>query len=270
MKTEWTFHWEARDFHFAKEHHFTGTLREDSSGQSDPSDHMKVHALVVPDDHDPYDREVEQTGELRITIPLRPEDAEGLAYVAAQQMCEQVAFRNGDFRLDFSLVTCKRIAENPEEEAEIDGKIYSMRISFQEVVATPEFDGTAFKGISSSSPPIELLSQFNETRRDTSPIRKFLGYFRILESLSQGQADRVHLKKALLGYASLAHHFAALVPNGDFATFIGELVETRHRCAHLKVNVGFGYAPTDPAIAREVTPQLPLLEALVYRCLDER
>ncbi|HKO20817.1 MAG TPA: methylamine utilization protein MauJ [Acidobacteriaceae bacterium] len=140
-----------------------------------------------------------------------------------------------------------------------------LTFSLEEVVGSPEFDGSNLPSIAHA--PVELLAQFNETSRDKSPVRQFLGYFKILESLSNGAGGASHLGQALRAYSPLATHYAELQPNKSLERFIDRLVARRHKCAHLKAGSGFGYAPHDPAVRDEVIPQLALLEELTYPCL---
>jgi hypothetical protein len=269
MKTEWIFPWRAHDFRFSKVHRFVGTFEDLVDGAKGPAAGMEAHIRIEADADRPSDRSVEQTGSMYSEIPLPPESAEQVAYAAASNIGEQISFRNGDFRVHYGLVTCRRIPESPEEESEIDGKPYSVRISLVEVVAPPEFDGSRLTAVGGGNLSLDLLAQFNETRRDDSPIRKFLGFFRILESLSHGRnTHRGSLKRALRDFVLLKHNYRALIHDGDFDSFVGELVDTRHRCAHLKAETGFGYVPHDPAVHREVVPQLSLLEELTYRCVE--
>jgi hypothetical protein len=267
MKTEWIFPWSAYDFHFKKEHKFVGSFAPQADA---PRELLGVESQIriVPDARQPSDREAEQMGQMFVTLPLRPEKAEGLAYTVARQVAEQVGFRNGDFRVSYAFVACQRIAENPEEEAEIGGKPYSIRFHLQEVVASPEFDGSAFRA-GAHIVNVDLLAQYNETRRDESPIRKFLGYFRIIESLSHAAEGGKPLKATLRAFALLERHFKAIQPGDGYGAFVDAIVEVRHKCAHLRLDKGFGYTPVDPSVKAEVLPHLALLEELTFRCLDD-
>lgn len=226
MKTEWTFPWHSYDFHFKKVHRFIGTFGVPADGTDGPPEGMQTQIRIEPDPESPADRSVEQSGKLIITLPLPPGAAEEWAHVAAYNIGEQIACRNGDFRVHYGFVTCRRIAENDEEEAAIDGKPYSIRLHLTEVVSTPEFDGSRLSAIGGVGAPVDLLSQFNETRRDTNLVRKFLGYFRVLESLSHSEKDRRPLKQALRDFVLLRDHYRALLPAGDYDAFVETIVES--------------------------------------------
>jgi hypothetical protein len=266
MKTEWTFPWKSYDFRFKKEHKFIATVGDSIAGAPGPADGLEAFIRIVPSPNAPSDRSIEQLGDLTILIPLRPEDAEPLAYRAAQVVGEQIAFRNGDFRVEYGFVSCKRIAENPEEEAEIDGKPYSLRLHLQEVVATPEFDGSAIATLGHAD--VGLLSEYNHARRDLNPIQKFLGFFRIIESFAYSGTARGPLKAVISNNAFLQRHFGSLLPSDNFATYVSRIVDIRHQCAHLKAVIGFGYSPNDPAVTSNVSPELPLLQELAHRCIE--
>jgi hypothetical protein len=75
------------------------------------------------------------------------------------------------------------------------------------------------------------------------------------------------LKQALYASSELRGIYGSLVEGGDFEAFAKNIVDIRHRCAHLKLGAGFGYVPADPAIESEVKPYLPLLAAMTHLCI---
>lgn len=267
MKTEWEFPWFAYDFRFEKEHRFVATISEVGTGGNGPHHGLEADIRIVPDTETPHDHNVEQAGSMYVTLPLRPEEAEPLAHQTAHHVGQQIAFRSGDFRISYGFITCKRLPESEDEEREIDEKPYSVRLTLQEVIAAPLFEARKLTDAGHSALPLPLLEQFNETRRDTNPVSQFLGYFRILESLSD-TGQRQSLKRSLLHYASLRQAFSELLPSADYQDFVNRLVETRHRCAHLKAATRYGYSPHHPQVKVEVIPDLSLLEELAYRCIE--
>jgi hypothetical protein len=266
MKTEWTFSWKAYDFHFTKDHKFVATLGQSLSESPGPADGLEAFIRIVPSNDAPQDRSIEQFGDLIITIPLGQQNAEPLAYSVAQVIGEQIAFRNGDFRIEYGFVSCKRVADTPEEEVEIDGKPYSVRLHLEEVVASPEFDSSGISALGKAD--MGLLSEYNHANRDQNPIRKFLGFFRILESFAYSGGVKGSLKHTLSNNAFLQGHFISLLPDKNFRDYVNRIVDIRHRCAHLKGEIGFGYAANDPAVKSEVLPELQLLQELAYRCIE--
>lgn len=207
---------------------------------------------------------VEQVGSLFILLPHSYGDTKAFAFHVARMVADRITFQQGDFRILSGLIACKRIAETPEEEAEFGENLYNIEAHLVEVVAAPTFDSSQITKTPSSPQHLALSSQFNETKRDKSSIRQFLGYFRILESVCHTSDDKIPLKQRLLASAALRGIHDRLVNHGDYETLIAEFVEIRHKCAHLRLEKGFGYAPADPAVERNVKPHLPLLEAMAH------
>jgi len=265
MLSEWRFRYETRDLFIGAERKFSGETQEptDVGGRMAPP--FKFSARIVPEDDEPP-AGVEQIGSVYVTVPFPPNEGRDLARFLAHTLSERVSYSSGDFRLNTALIWCKRIGENEAEVEEIGEQEYSMEMSLVEVVAAPDFDSGAFARTSRA--PLPLLSLFNETMRDASPVRRFLGFFRILESLSFAKNDKRPLKAALGSNDLARRHFSALVPNRDFTEFVGEIVDARHECAHLKIEKGFGYSPNDPEVTKVVGPLLPLLEELARRCVE--
>jgi hypothetical protein len=267
MRTDWSFAFHAHDFRFAKVAHFVATIRS-SEDVPDPLAGMELQVRIEPDLERPHSRRDVQTGKLTISIPLPPEEAEDVVYAAAHNFGEQIAFRHGDFRVSYGFVTCKRIPETTEENAAIDDKPYTVKLQLEEVVAPPLFDGSRLRAHGGDGLSLELQSQFNDAKRSESPIQKFLGYFRVLESLSYASGSRKPLKRALAEYGLLRLNYNDVAAGGQFEQFVEQLVETRHRCAHLKSESGFGYTPSDPEVRSSLVPQLQLVEELAYRCIE--
>jgi hypothetical protein len=102
---------------------------------------------------------------------------------------------------------------------------------------------------------------------DSSPVRKFLGFFRIVESFAHSGSVKGPLKKALKANVKFRHYFSTLGPNQRFDDFVNAIVDARHECAHLKLDKGFGYVPADPRIEKALMPHLALLEEIAYACV---
>jgi hypothetical protein len=269
MKSEWEFRFETRDFHFEKEHKFLGSTKEQVALGARPPEAIEFQVRIVPSNDKPPPF-VDQVGSLFITMPCSQEDTKSFAHYVAAMMADRITFQSGDFRIHYGLVFCKRIAETPDEEQEFGDKLYSAEVHLEEVIPTMPFDSIAFAQLPSASIHPGLISQFNDTKRDNSPIRQFLGYFRILESAYHLEPKKQTLKQALCGSAELRAIYASLVEGGDLDALANALVDIRHRCAHLRLGTGFGYVPTDPAIEGEVRPHVPLLAAMAYRCIVQK
>jgi hypothetical protein len=265
MKTEWEFTFEAIDFHFAKEHHFRARLEPIEVGGTLCTD-VTISARVAPSDEVPP-HGVEQRGSLFVTVPFPPETGKSLAYWAAANMADRLSFQFGDFRLQTAVIWCKRIGETEEEVTAIGEASRSVQVSFVEVVPTPAFDSAKFASLTVPASRAPLLAEFNEARRDQNPIRRFLGFFRILESVSYSAGEHSSIRDALLN-GPVRQAYQSLLPDGDFAAFVELIAKARHQCAHLKLDQGFGLLPRDPELASTLAPHLPLVEEIARRCLE--
>ncbi|OWV29964.1 methylamine utilization protein MauJ [Halomonas campaniensis] len=261
MKTEWQFSFEAVDFHFGKEHKYKGASEQPVDFGNGTIERLEFEARIEPGNDRNCPPGVEQVGTLYITLGYGVEEAKPMAHWIAQYMTQQISFQSGRFKINYGLVTCKRIAETEEEEKEFGDKLYSVELHLEEVIPTPAFDSEQFQENALKPIDMRLLAQFNDAAADESPIKRFLGFFRILESLFSG-SKKEPLKAAFKKSEKLRRNFEKLFPDGKFEAFVDEVVDVRHRCAHLKLDKSFGYAPIDPKIDEEVRPYLGALEAL--------
>tara|TARA_R110002124_G_scaffold249654_2_gene414757 strand:+ start:2161 stop:2970 length:810 start_codon:yes stop_codon:yes gene_type:complete len=268
LKTEWQFRFEAVNFHFGKEHKYKGASEQPVEFGNGSIDRLEFEARIEPENDCICPSDVEQVGSLYITLGYGVKEAKPIAHWIAQYMAQQISFQSGRFRIDYSFVTCKRITETEEEEKEFGDKLYSVELHLEEVIPTPAFDSERFQESALKPIDMRLLAQFNDAAADSSPIKKFLGFFRILESLFSGSKKKP-LKTAFKESDRLRRNFEKLLPDGKFETFVDEVVDVRHRCAHLKLDKSFGYAPIDPKIDEEVRPLLSALEALCANCMRD-
>lgn len=268
MKTEWQFRFEAIDFHFSKEHKYKGSANDPVDFGDGPIDCLEFEVRIEPENGKDCSPGVEQVGTLYITLAYGQEEAKPIALWVAQYMAQQISFQSGRFTVQYGMTTCKRIAETEEEEREFGDELYSVELNLQEVVPVPAFDSDKFQENLGKPVDMRLLSQFNDAAEDKSPIKRFLGFFRILESLFSG-AKKLPLKLAFKESEKLRSNFYKLAPEGDFEGFVNEIVNIRHRCAHLKLDKSFGYSPIDPKVDEEVRPYLFVLEELCASCLRD-
>lgn len=268
LKTEWQFRFEAVDFHFEKEHKYKGSSEQSVDFGNGPIGRLEFEARIEPDNERNCPPGVEQVGTLYITLGYGVEEAKPIAYWIAQYMTHQISFRSGRFRINYGFVTCKRIAETEEEENDVGDKVYSVELQLEEVIPTPAFDSEKFQENALTPIDMRLLSQFNDAAADENPIKQFLGFFRILESLFSG-TNKETLKDAFKKSEKLRRNFEHLFSEGEFEDFVDEVVDIRHRCAHLKLEKSFGYAPIDPKIDEEVRPYLGALGELCASCMRD-
>lgn len=266
MKSEWQFMFEAKDFVFEKEVKYLVTADELVSLGGRPPEKIEAMVRIVPSKEAAQGR-VAQTGNMFITLPYSQEDTKEFAYHIAGVVTEQISFHSGDFSIHYGGVICKRIAETPEEEKEFGDKLYSIEMRLQEVIPPPSFRSDDISKTVFSPDVQALISQYNETKKDSSNIRQFLGYFRILESLFHSSNKKIPLKKAFITNEELRTIFDKYSANLDFEDFVKHIVNVRHKCAHLKMDKGFGYTPADPGVSEDIDPYLRLLAIITHNAL---
>ncbi|PTU30133.1 methylamine utilization protein MauJ [Stenotrophobium rhamnosiphilum] len=268
MKTEWQFRFEAINFHFSKEHKYKGTSEQALDFGNGLIDNFEFEARIEPEKNQECPPGVEQVGDLYITVALGLKEAKPLAYWLAQYMTQQISFQSGQFRINYGLVSCKRIPETEEEAQELGDRLYSVEVHLEEIMPSPAFNSEQFQKNVRKPIDMRLLSQFNDAAAENNPIKKFLGFFRILESLFSGTRQEP-LKTAFKSSDKLRRNFIELFPNRNFEEFVNTAVDVRHRCAHLKLEKSFGYAPIDPNVDKEVRPYLLALEELCASCMQD-
>jgi hypothetical protein len=81
----------------------------------------------------------------------------------------------------------------------------------------------------------------------------------------------ISTKDALLGNTKFYDLFTKVLRHDsperyldEFRKFVGQIVDGRHRCAHMKLEKDFGYWASDPRIKTEIEPHLQVLEVLTY------
>lgn len=268
MKTEWQFRYETRDFIFQKEHKFKGEFNDpiDFGFGEISSIHFDVRIEPEPDQE--WTEGVMQTGKLFVVLPFNVEEARPVATFVSEQMREKVAFESGDFSINYGIVYAERIPETPEEAREIGDTPHAVFMNIVEVDMSdvPSFNSEGFKKTSSKPNDVRLMSQFNLASKETSTVSQFLGYFRILESLYCRPKSR-NLTLDLKASTELAGVFEYVFKSGSFEEFVEAIVYARNRCAHLKMDQGFGYAPIDPEVRTKVEPYVQPLRDLSYNCI---
>lgn len=266
MKCEWQFHFETRDFRFEKETKFLATPTTPITLGDRPPELFEFPIRIVPGDR-AAQFPVTQTGFLYVTLPGSYEDTRDFAYHMASTIAERLTFQFGDFQIRYGMVSCERIAQTTEEATAIGDTPYAVETHLEEVLPP-----TVYETLSAVKKPLPnlslpLVAQFNETTRDDSPIRQFLGYFKIVESILHSSGTSAPLKKLLAENAEIRSIYKSLVPDGDFNEFAISAINARHRCAHLKLTTGFGYTSIDPAVESEVKPLLPILAEIAYQSI---
>lgn len=267
MKTEWQFPFDVSGFRFDTERRFGGVARRNASSVKDLGD-LQFEVRISPDSSEPspgYD----QSGFIFIVLPMVGEEANAAAHQLAHMLAEKLSFQGGHFKIHGGFVMSKRIPETSDEEAEVGDTPYSLIMHAVEVIDPPVFDVKAFAATSAHPTDLRLLAQYNEACREKSVIGRFLGLFRIVENRVLSESPKLRLKDAIRASTKLRAEFLESVKGVEFDTFVNSIVETRHECAHLKLEENFGYFPSDPRLESEVRPLLSQLQILARSCVED-
>jgi len=225
-----------------------------------------ILARIAPKSSDAQARAISR-GELHIELPGDVEETKSLAIQLSRTLSEQITFSQGRFKIDYSLMCCKRIPETAEEEIAVDDRPFWVNASFQSVPEEPVFDPIVFSGSRVTPDTLPLIAQYNETSQDKSPIRQYLGYFRIVESVHHSPYPNISLQAALTQSDCLHQVYRRFNGDEPYDVAIERIVKVRHKCAHLKLARGFGFTPLDPAVEIEVRPLLELVAAMARASL---
>lgn len=267
MKTEWQFRYETRYFIFEKVHKYKGESTENMDFGSGEILPFQYDVRIEPEPDQEWTEGVIQTGKLLVVLPFNVEEARPIAMFVSEQMKERIAFESGDFSINYGVVYAERIPETPDEVQNVGDAPHAVFMNLTEVDMSdvPSFDSEGFR-TSSRASDIRLMSQYNLASKETSSVSQFLGYFRILESL-YSRPNRQSIAQNLKASSELSEIFEHIFIGGEFEQFVDEIVHARHRCAHLKLDQGFGYAPVDPEIMTKVEPCIKPLRELSYNCI---
>lgn len=272
MKTKWKFLFETKDFLFEKEHKFRGSILEAaiSNCSTDNQEKMEFEMNIVPDKEPKYPT-AEQTGTMYITIPYNYEEAKDMAKALAHLLSEKISFDFGEMRLHTGMIMCERLPETPEEKEIVGDAPFAVEMHMEEVVTPPKFDAEQLTAQSAITMDTRLISQHNAAKRTPNPIEKFLGFFKIIETLFVPHNKKVSLQDALLSNKDFFNLFAKVLRHDspeqckkEYETFVTQIVNGRHKCAHMKLKKDFGYWATDPRVRNEIEPHLQVIEVLTY------
>lgn len=206
-------------------------------------------------------------GELYIELPGDVEQTKPLAIQLSRSISEQITFSQGRFKIDYALMCCKRIPETDDESSIVGDRPFWVNVSLQEALEPPVFDPTLFSGSMMTPETLPLIAQFNDTSQDKNPIRQYLGYFRIIESVHHSPYPNISLESALSQSDDMRQAYSCFNRDEAYDDAIKRIIKVRHKCAHLKLPRGFGFTPLDPAVETEVRPLLQLVAAMARSCL---
>lgn len=272
MKTKWQFFFETTDFVFEKEHKFRGSIPKGAVTNAGISadEEIEFEMMLVPDKEQKHPT-AEQTGIMYVTIPFKYEEGKEIVKGIAYLLSERISFDFGKMKINTAMIICERIPETPEEAELIGDTPFAVEMSLEEVVAPPTFDSKKLSDQTSIKMDTRLIAQHNSAKDSKNPIEKFLGFFKIIETLYGPSSGKVTLKDALLQNDSLFQLFKNVFKfesqeqyENEYGTFVEKIVKGRHRCAHMKLKKDFGYWTSDPRVKGEIEPYIGALEALAY------
>lgn len=274
MKSKWQFDFETKDFIFNKEHKFKGSAQMTAVSNELTGDVevMEFELNIVPDKELKRPTAL-QTGIMYITVPGDYNETKNMARTLAYSFSQRISLEFGKVEVLNGIIVCERIPETPEEINMVGDKTFALEFALEEVGAMPTFDAQKF--IEQSAKPLDtrLVSQYNVAMQALNPVEKFLGLFKIIETLFV-RKKRVGFKDAFLSNMDLFDLFVRVFHFDDakqskvkYEEFINRIVSGRHKCAHMKLRNGFGYWAHDPKIRDEISPTLYSLEILAFSAI---
>jgi len=277
MRVRWEFFFECTGIRFERVYKYKAEISEGHSKPFDlPVKEFTAQITIEPDEES-YNPTVEQTGQLKITLPGTKEQTKNFAYWLSRQIGRQISFSQGEMKVVYGLITGEHLPDTSAEEEQVREGPYFAEMNLVEVLPTPSFDGSSLEKLATSP----LVEQFNAADRAKNPIDRFLGLFRILEDLYGPTSKKVTLGESLKASADLfqiAQKHLHVAENGaerqltqdDFSGLVDRLVRARHECAHLRSSKGFGVTHGDPRVMTEIEPLTGPLRDLAYEAIQTR
>jgi hypothetical protein len=272
MKTKWQFFFDTKDFFFEEEHKFRGSIPRAAftNGSAEREERMEFEMSIVPDAERKRPT-AEQTGTMNITVPCNYEEGKDVVKALAYLLSERISFDFGELKLLTGMILCERLPETSEERELVGYAPFAVEMSMVEVVTPPKFDAEQLIAQSATAMDTRLVSQHNAAKRTPNSIEKFLGFFKIIETLFIPYDKRKPLQDALLSnkdfyklFTNVLRHDSPEQQEKEYKKFVTQIVNGRHRCAHMKLKKDFGYWATDPRVKDEIEPHLHVLEVLTY------
>src|SRR5262249_7593219 len=149
----------------------------------------------------------------------------------------------------------------------------SLFLRLRTVPEKTPFDGSLLEKVTNNA----LLRQFNAANEASSPIDRFIGLFKILEDfyggcpIKKALCDSKELREIALDCLKTSKgNIMGKISVVEFEQLVGEFVNTRHQCAHLRSAEGFGISYRDIKVQTTVVPLLNPLEALARAAVRKK
>jgi hypothetical protein len=284
LKTRFKFPFVSKQAIFEETQEFKGnalgtlTPRKNSPGLSAKTIDSYFHIEIEPFVGDETKRFPD--GYIYVTLPGSPEESHFLAKEIVYGLKEHIEFFYKDFEISGGMVTAERIPENEEEAMLIGEEKYWAQITVQEVLPGEKFDRRILSLFPSSRKLLRLIRQYNIARKSRTQIDYFLGMFKILESqfhIGNRRAREALLRsdvfcRLVLQNIKVRREPGEFVPirDDELPNLVNTLVNIRDKCAHLKEQNKFGYAPYDPEVFEEVDPFTGIVEKIARESIMEK
>jgi hypothetical protein len=239
---------------------------------------MDVRIEIVPSKEGDEDRFPD--GELYITLPGDPDDSVFMARTLSHGLAEHLSFFYEDFKIAGGMESAERIPEDDEEAKIIGEDKYWARVQIEEVPPPIPFDRRILSLFPYSREFQRIIEQYNSAKKSKNPIDHFLGMFKVMES--QFHIGKKKARDALLNNKDFCQFVLknirrkretggrTAIRDHELRNFVNILINIRDRCAHLKEQNDFGYAPYDAEVFEEVKPHSNLIEYLATELLMEK
>lgn len=274
MKCEWKFFFETRGFRFERKHNFRGSLREEHRrvlGLDENIDEFQVD--FVPHSECMF-HGAEQSGDLHLVLRGDPEQTREPALRLALRVAQQVSFNlGGELKVLGGLVTGRRIAETENERSAIGEAPYFAEAHMEEYEEPKTFDPSALNSIVMDGPISVAMIQFNSAIQANNIVDRFLGLFKVLESLfTTKKSDKLSRKLCdSIELRAVADEFARArgwsMSGHDYQSLIKDLMMARDQCAHLRAKCKQGVVSGMPEVSTKVEPLADVLKEMAYRSL---
>jgi hypothetical protein len=221
-------------------------------------------------------------GHLVLVVPGDPAEMGPFAEHLASDIGEYLAFYHEGFRVLRGAVFAKRIPENAEERSIVGDHPYAVSLKLSEVGEFGPLKREKLQLFPKSFPLQRIIRQHNVARAAASGVDRFLGMYKVIEWFYH-RDEKVGAKEALKhnqefvellrsAYSVRSDDKAAWEVPSDQSVFelVDELVDTRHKCAHLRESSAFGFAPHDRDVYEKVEPLYEIIIAVAQQAIHGR
>ncbi len=278
MKCAWQFFFETRGFRFQQRYRFMGLVDADNRKALDlPADVDRFFVEIEPDAECKFPT-ADQSGVLKVVLRGNPESTKQPVRRIVSNVAQQISYRHsGTLKIHSGLITGERIPETEDERQQVADRPYFAEAHVVEYEPAAAFDPASLATIGVGGPADVAMRQFNSAMQASNPVDRFLGFFKVLESIYCDGAGKQKTLAKLRASGELREIAAAMGRENGFEptdeqyiTLLKDLVQTRHRCAHLRGDGSFGFVPGTAEIRAEVEPLANIARKLADGAIQRR